>query len=89
MWRRGWRSWRNLDLTSYLRELAEQGKPFIGLSAGSIMLARSWVRWPDSDEEGSAEVFPCLGVAPVYCDTHDEEAGWEELDGPPAPPARG
>ena len=69
----------HLDLTSYLRELAGQGKPFIGLSAGSIMLARSWVRWPDSDEEASAEVFPCLGVAPVYCDTHDEEAGWEEL----------
>ena len=69
----------DLGLTSYLRELAEQGKPFIGLSAGSIMLARSWVRWPDSDEEGSAEVFPCLGVAPVYCDTHDEEEGWEEL----------
>ena len=32
-----------------LRELYQAGKPFIGLSAGSIMLARSWVRWTDPE----------------------------------------
>ena len=43
------------------------------------MLAERWVRWPDPDDENSAELFPCLGFAPIICDTHDEQAGWEEL----------
>ena len=68
-----------LDLSSHLRTLAEQGKPFIGLSAGSIMLARSWIRWGDAGDDASAELFPCLGLAPLHCDTHDEESGWVEL----------
>jgi hypothetical protein len=25
------------------------------------------------------ELFPCLGFAPVLCDTHGEADGWEEL----------
>jgi hypothetical protein len=37
------------------------------------------VRWPDPDDDSSAELFPCLGCAPIICDTHDEQAGWEEL----------
>jgi hypothetical protein len=24
-------------------------------------------------------LYPCLDIAPVICDTHDEEAGFEEL----------
>jgi hypothetical protein len=68
-----------LDLSRHLRTLAAQGKPLIGLSAGSIMLARSWIRWGGAGDDASAEVFPCLGLAPLYCDTHDEESGWEEL----------
>ena len=60
-------------------ELAGAGKPFIGVSAGSIMLARSWVRWRDPRDEASAELFPCLGIADVWCDTHGEAEGWEEL----------
>jgi hypothetical protein len=43
------------------------------------MLADRWVRWRDPDDDSSAELFPCLGFAPIICDTHDEEAGWEEL----------
>ena len=62
-----------------LRELAARGVPFLGVSAGSIMLARSWVRWRDPRDEASAELFPCLGIADVWCDTHGEAEGWEEL----------
>jgi cyanophycinase len=62
-----------------LGELAAAGKPFIGVSAGSIMLASAWVRWRDPDDESTAETFPCLGIAPVVCDTHGEADGWEEL----------
>jgi len=64
---------------SLLRDLHRGGKPFIGLSAGSIMLARSWVRWADPADDATAEVFPCLGLAPVLCDTHAEGEKWEEL----------
>ena len=66
-------------LVPFLNELYRAGKPFFGLSAGSIMLARCWVRWRDPDDDASAEEFPCLGLAPVVCDTHAEEDGWEEL----------
>jgi len=62
-----------------LRELAAVGVPFLGVSAGSIMLARSWVRWRDPNDESSVELFPCLGIADVWCDTHGEADGWEEL----------
>ncbi len=66
-------------MIDFLRDQYHQGKFFFGLSAGSIMLSKSWVRWRDPEDESSAELFPCLGIAPVYCDTHDEEDGWEEL----------
>jgi cyanophycinase-like exopeptidase len=63
----------------FLRGLAGGGKPFLGISAGSILLARSWVRWRDPKDDASAETFTCLGIAPVLCDTHGEGDGWEEL----------
>jgi cyanophycinase-like exopeptidase len=63
----------------WLKELHRAGKPFIGLSAGSIMLARSWVRWSDPEDDDSAEEFPCLGMAPLLCDTHGEKEDWLEL----------
>ncbi|HUU68153.1 MAG TPA: Type 1 glutamine amidotransferase-like domain-containing protein [Planctomycetota bacterium] len=62
-------------LTDHFRS----GTPFMGISAGSIMLARAWVRWRDPDDGASAEIFPCLGLAPILCDTHDERSGWTEL----------
>jgi hypothetical protein len=43
------------------------------------MLAKEWIRWRDPDDDATAEVFPCLGMAPVICDTHGEQDGWEEL----------
>ena len=66
-------------LVPFLRELHQAGKPFFGLSAGSIMLSRAWVRWQDPDDDGTAGVFDCLGLAPILCDTHAEEDDWEEL----------
>jgi peptidase E len=62
-----------------LRELHRAGKPFIGISAGSIMLAGSWVRWANARDDSTAESFPCLGLAPLLCDTHAEGDDWEEL----------
>ena len=74
----GMRALKEKGMVRFLSRLYEQGKPFFGLSAGSIMLAREWVRWQDPDD-ATAELFPCLGIAPVICDTHDEEDGWQEL----------
>lgn len=75
----GMRVLREKGVCEHLRALHSQGKPFIGVSAGSILLARSWIRWADPDDDASAEVFPCLDIAPLYCDTHEEDAGWPEL----------
>jgi len=66
-------------MIEFLRALYLEGKPFFGVSAGSIMLGRQWVRWKDPEDNGSAELFPCLGFAPLCCDTHGEGDGWEEL----------
>lgn len=63
----------------FLRELYEQGKIFFGISAGSIMLAKEWVRWKDPNDDTTAEIFPCINIAPVLIDTHAEEDDWEEL----------
>jgi hypothetical protein len=61
-----------------LRELWRAGKPFLGISAGSIMLGQHWVRFPD-DDDAKAEPFPCLGIAPLQMDAHSEDDGWSEL----------
>jgi peptidase E len=66
-------------MDEFLRELYREGKVFFGISAGSIMLAKEWVRWRDPDDDSTAELFPCLDIAPVLCDTHCEQDGWEEL----------
>ncbi len=62
-----------------LTDLYRRGKPFLGVSAGSIMLGRSWLRWRDPDDDDTIETFPCLGLAPLSCDTHAEEDDWMEL----------
>jgi peptidase E len=67
------------ELIPLLRTLHGAGTPFVGLSAGSIMLARCWVRWSDPDDDATAAIFPCLGLAPILCDCHAESDDWEEL----------
>ena len=67
------------QILPFLRQLFERGKPFFGSSAGSIMLGRQWVRWEDPDDDATASPFPCMGLAPIVCDTHGEAEGWEEL----------
>lgn len=66
-------------MTEFMRELNHTGKVFFGISAGSIMLAKKWVRWTDPEDDSTALLFDCLDIAPVICDTHDEEASFEEL----------
>jgi len=67
------------DLKESLLARHAAGAPFLGISAGAILLARRWVRWRDPDDDGTAELFDCLGVAPFLCDCHGEEDGWAEL----------
>ncbi len=67
------------NMADFFQELYQKGKIFFGASAGSIMLAKKWVRWRDPEDDSTAEFFPCLGLAPVICDTHAESDDWEEL----------
>lgn len=67
------------DMADFLVALGRAGKPMFGISAGSLMLAADWVRFPDEDDESTAELFPCLGLAPLHVDAHSEDDGWSEL----------
>jgi peptidase E len=67
------------NMLDILQELYRGGKVFFGVSAGSIMLGREWVRWRNPDDDSTAELFPCIGMVPVICDTHAEGDNWEEL----------
>jgi len=67
------------QILPFLRELFQKGKPFFGTSAGSIMLGLQWVRWKDPDDDATACILPCMGFAPIVCDTHGEAEEWEEL----------
>jgi len=62
-----------------LNRLFRDGRAFCGVSAGSIMLGRSWARWTDPANDATAKPFPCLNFARFVCDTHDEDSDWEEL----------
>jgi cyanophycinase len=66
-------------LLPFLKDLYTKGVLFFGLSAGSIMLGTQWVRWSNPKDDGTAELFKCMGIAPVLCDTHAEKDKWEEL----------
>jgi cyanophycinase-like exopeptidase len=67
------------NMIDYLQNLYATGKLFFGASAGSIMLAKEWVRWENPDDDSTAQIFPCLGLVPVICDTHAEDDNWQEL----------
>jgi peptidase E len=76
---RGMEVLREKGMIDFLSQLYRQGKPFFGSSAGSIMLAKEWIRWQDPNDNASTEIFPCLELVPVICDTHAEEDDWQEL----------
>ncbi len=68
------------DIRVLLRQLYEQGKPFISVSAGTIMLGIAWPHWDDEDTHPeNAVLFDCLGFAPTIFDTHCEGEDWIEL----------
>jgi len=67
------------NMISIFQDLYHEGKVFFGVSAGSIMLGREWVRWRNPDDDSTAELFPCIGMVPIMCDTHAEGDNWEEL----------
>ena len=75
----GMRVLEEKNMVVFLRSLYETGKPFFGISAGSIMLSKKWVRWSDPNDDSTANLFSCLGFAPIICDTHGEQDNWEEL----------
>jgi peptidase E len=66
-------------LVPMLHDLFSQGRLFIGVSAGSIMMGSHWVRWAKPDDDVTAELFPCLGLVPAVFDTHAEDEDWHEL----------
>ena len=75
----GMRILNEKNMAGFLRDLAKSGKQFFGASAGSIMMCKGWVRWRDPEDDTTAELFPCLNLVPVYCDTHAEKDDWTEL----------
>ena len=67
------------NMVEFFQDLAKQGKPFIGISAGTIMMSKEWVRWGNPEDDSTVELFPCLGLVPIICDTHCEIDDWTEL----------
>jgi cyanophycinase-like exopeptidase len=70
---------KSKNILSIFRDLYLEGKVFFGVSAGSIMMGKEWVRWTNPDDDSTAGLFPCMGLIPVICDTHAEADDWEEL----------
>jgi len=75
----GMQALKEKNMVEFFQDLARQGKLFIGGSAGSILMAKEWVRWRNPKDDASAELFPCLGLVPFICDTHAEMDDWVEL----------
>ena len=67
------------DMVGFFRDLVNGDQLFFGISAGSILMSREWVRWEDPRNDSTAEIFPCLGLVPLICDTHAEKDDWVEL----------
>ena len=66
-------------LSKDLKALYHEGKRFIGVSAGTIMMGSHWVRWEVPGDDSSASLFDCLGIVPLLFDVHGEEEDWAEL----------
>lgn len=70
---------RDAGLVDDLRARCAAGTPFVGLSAGSILLGTTWIEWRDPADDASATPFDCLACAPLICDAHSEADDWSEL----------
>ena len=66
-------------LMSFLKDLYNSGKRFMGVSAGVIMMGTHWVRWDIPDDDSTSELFDCLGMIPALFDVHGEDEDWVEL----------
>ena len=75
----GMRILKEKKMDGFIRDLVKAGKPIMGMSAGTIMMSSEWVRWQDPDDDATAGLYPCLGLANVICDTHAEGDNWVEL----------
>ena len=62
---------RDKGMDAFFQDLAKTSKLFFGISAGSIILGREWVRWTAPADESGATIFPCLGMS-VICDVHEK-----------------
>ena len=67
------------DLAGFLKKLYQDGKRFLGVSAGVIMMGSHWVHWDKEGDDSTARLFDCLGITPVLFDVHGEDEGWAEL----------
>jgi peptidase E len=75
----GMRILKEKKMDSFIRDRAKEGKLILGMSAGTIMMSQEWVGWRDPDDDTTAGLYSCLGLAPVICDTHAEGDDWVEL----------
>ena len=73
-------NWLKLHgLIEFLSDLYANGKQFVGLSAGTIMMGKHWVHMPPGPNTEGAFLFDCLGIIPHTFDTHAEDEDWVEL----------
>jgi len=70
---------KRYGLDECLTGLYEAGKPFIGVSAGAIMMGSHWVHWDKEGDDNTASLFSCLNFVPMLFDAHGENEGWKEL----------
>ena len=66
-------------LVDFIKELFKNGRRFMGLSAGVIMMGTRWVHWDVEGDDSASKLFDCLGIIPALFDVHGEEEDWAEL----------
>ena len=66
-------------LVDFLKDLYRQGKRFMGVSAGVIMMGSYWVNWEVEGDDSTSGLFECLGIIPALFDVHGEDEDWAEL----------
>ena len=66
-------------LVDFFKDLYKEGKQFMGVSAGTIMMGTHWVHWDEEGNDDTSRLFDCLGIVPVLFDVHGEDEDWIEL----------